>query len=750
MAEGSYFFRPSIETPKPDAPKKDAAALYLEKFRAKNPQQEPSQPHPAQKALEHLHIDYHGIIPEWEKERYNDSLTRWTEVVTAITENLTAKDAQSENKKARFFFQDTCTAALREHQNWHENIKINGKFLTLIDAGITAARQHNEYYNTDFSSYAYHTIEDLIEDPVTNPLLRRKAEAMTDREIYAWPKDPKVIREVLLKFQRWIYLDGIGGLLGILKENPNYLNQLSETEIIALPEPVLTGDEGITEFLWEKAIRALENPTLRKSSDDTNLVITQIAPGKVGAFDTMGRLIGVRSITENIIHPVEQDPDLARKDIADDIAFTFDISMREQLSKDFGFPLENLTLREQISLIGTFRSITSDEEKQIISTVKTFGLDGARAFLSTEFGDSFRETVLSIAEKFSEDDAKQIFKSFSEIVTFAQETAETLGRRFFADDKSYNADAVRTELLSRAKDLLLAAESSDASSITTKLERFKGDIVLFASMFKVTQKGQEVKFEDIKGVRLESMKATEMEEKDQREMEEIARKNWDIQKPEVTDAVLAGLRQSFKNNKSQFYWLRKEGAIEAFVRFDEKPNGSLYGASFNVADALKSVGIGEAMIHAATDVFAKDHSVDIDVFPELLVGIKYVEDFYCVITGIETVRGKSGKDERKFVLQRDDRKNALYEGKRSPSLLDHSAQLRIEKFDLTKGTDEILNAVERATRRKEVGTRYFVDPTNPAIRYIAFEPRVELTQETSRPVRMPSRENQTSFVQATQ
>ena len=128
----------------------------------------------------------------------------------------------------------------------------------------------------------------------------------------------------------------------------------------------------------------------------------KIAPDRYGSFDVLDRMTGVIDPKEVGSHPIEHDPLLSRPDLATDVAFTFDLGIRKQLTKDFGFPLEDLSLREQIAVIATMRTITSNEEQRMLSFIKNFGLDGARAFLSTEFGDGFRGTVLSIVEKFSD------------------------------------------------------------------------------------------------------------------------------------------------------------------------------------------------------------------------------------------------------------------------------------------------------------------------------------------------------------
>jgi GNAT superfamily N-acetyltransferase len=328
---------------------------------------------------------------------------------------------------------------------------------------------------------------------------------------------------------------------------------------------------------------------------------------------------------------------------------------------------------------------------------------------------------LSIAEKFSKDDAKQIFKSFSEIVTFAQETAETLGARFFANDKAYNADAVRTELLSRAKDLLLTAELSDAQSIATKLERFKGDIVLFASMFKVTQKGQEVKFEDIKGVRLESLSSNELTEMDKATMESILTENWSKQAPELLESTLKSLQDSFFNPGSQFFILRKGDSIAASVRFDEQDDGSLYAGSLNVNDVYRSAGIGEAMLQSTIDTLAKTHIITAHVPAHLPVAMRYVNDFGLKIVGIDEEVLSDGSVARDLKLERDDVKNRHY-----------GADANMERFDLSTNGSSLLDEVQRRTLQHFVGTKYFSDPLNPHLRFIAFEPAVTITHAQER------------------
>lgn len=473
-----------------------------------------------------------------------------------------------------------------------------------------------------------------------------------------------------------------------------------------------------------------------QDGDFVNATILPISADYLGVYHNSGSLYrllpnkhkSLYSVAETI-HPanlqsltvdstLSEDERARHEQAQEDYAMFLDHSVLESIQKDYGFPITQLTTREQLWFVASLREYRKKQETTVQHFTKTFGIDGARVFLSTEFGDSFRGTVLSIAEKFLEDDAKRIFKSFSEIVTFAQETAEALGARFFANDKAYNADAVRKELLSRAKDLLITAEASDTSSITAKLERFKSDIVFFVSMFKVTQKGQVVKFEDIKDVRLESLSAKELQDSDKATMEKILTENWSKQAPELLESTLKSLQESFGNPRSQFFILRKGSGIAASVRFDEQEDGSLYAGSLNVNDVYRSAGIGEAMLQSTIDSLAKTHIITAHVPAHLPVAMKYVNDFGLKIVGIDEEGTPEGKIIRDLKLERNDKHNHHY-----------GAYPHIEKFDLSHGDDAMIDAVKYQASRGQVGTKYFSDPLNPHLRFIAFEPVVTLVNE---------------------
>lgn len=407
-----------------------------------------------------------------------------------------------------------------------------------------------------------------------------------------------------------------------------------------------------------------------------------------------------------------------------------DANVLSNISKDFGFLVEELSMREQVWFAASLRTYHKAEEERVQLFTKRFGADGARAFLSTEFGDDFRAVVLAIGDNLSQDLAIRVFHTFSEIITLAQATAEEIGKQFFAEHQLFDVNAVQKDLLRRAQTVLTSVENFgvDESGLMIALDQARADLVLFATMFKNTQKGKcDVKFEDLKGVRLETVKATELSEADKEKIIAIAQVNWFRQKPEVANKILDGMRGAMSKAGTDFVVLRKDKDIGAFMRFDHRDDGTVYAGSLNVNPALRSAGLGESMMKAAIDAVAKDRVIVADVFPELPIAMKYVSDFGCVITGVEDISLGDGKEVQRLTIRRDDEQNRHYEGK-LPGVPHRSSQVQIEKFDLSLGTTAMIETVKRATAAHKIGSQYFVDQTNPNIRYITFEPEITLDQ----------------------
>lgn len=552
--------------------------------------------------------------------------------------------------------------------------------------------------------------------------------------------------------------------LTLLEAAAKYGNQFSFSAQSSHELQALIGDYAHTDtpaLLRRKAASLLtrETTNLQATEHSTatipdrrfiNAVILPISRDHLGVYSSTGRLHGLLPkhhantyLPHEIIQPsslqildttrAQSEQEQTRRETAQhDYAMFLDYPVLKIIEADYGFPVTELTTREQLWFVASLRQYRKKEEATVQAFTKKFGLDGARAFLATEFGDTFRATILHIAEQLPEATARNVFRQFGDIVTLAQTTAEELGKQFFAHDTQYDASAVRNELLSRAKELLIVAQHTDPKNIAEKLARFQGDIVLFASMFKVTQKGRPLRFEDIRGLHLASLSSDDLAEKDKATMESILVTNWTAQAPNDTaiiESTKQSLRDSFHNPATQFFILRKHAEIAAFVRFDEQADGSLYAGSLNVNPMFRSSGIGEAMLKHTIDAQAASRNITAHVPPELAVAMKYVNEFGLVITGIDEEVTLEGKAIRDLRLERDDTKNWQYDGQQVVN--DNiPSYLRLQQFDLRQGTEPIIRAVAYQTSRGQVGTRYFADPLNPHLRYIAFEPAItEIAQK---------------------
>lgn len=630
--------------------------------------------------------------------------------------------------------------------NWDKDRRLSGQLLTTLDAAISAAKERDIYYDSSFSE----EMEGLLhhaKEGTDNPLIRRKLAAIEQRssEVFAGedlPRDPKLLREVFNRFPFAIHIsidDRVAYLDDLLKRDPDYLSRMDDATLLAQPwKTYFTGDEGYVEFITRQRLAQRDIPAIPHPKELPDGIVAQLAPGKYGAFDAIGRFRGMVDGRRGTLLPLAEDADIrllslgtSFEDIAADTAFAFDLGMRDQFSKDFGFDIAKLNLQEQVALIGVMRDIDAQEEKRIIDVIHHYGIDAARSFLATAIDAQARDAILAIGDNHPESEARQIFRRFSEIADAASLTAKEVAVSFTqSGDLDVDVGSIRTELLMRGTSMLqeTAAQHLSGAGLKQALEHAKADIALFATVFRLTRKQHpEIGFDDLRGVHLESLETKDLQDADRAAMETIASQNWRKQKPEIVSKILDGLRTAMMSADTRFYVLRKDNDIAAFIRFDTRDDGTLYGASLNVNPTLRGSGIGESMMHASIDEMARDHVIAADVFPELPVGMKYVEEFGCVITGVETVTTENGKSVERFTLERDDLKNRHYKLRDKPHTK-LSSFGRVMRFDTSKGTQDMLSTVRQAAHRGEVATRYYSEDAKGTVRYLAFEPAIILSK----------------------
>ncbi|MFH1252918.1 MAG: GNAT family N-acetyltransferase [Candidatus Uhrbacteria bacterium] len=337
--------------------------------------------------------------------------------------------------------------------------------------------------------------------------------------------------------------------------------------------------------------------------------------------------------------------------------------------------------------------------------------------------------------------ARQVFTQYGQLALLAQEKSAELASEFLTEggETKIDAVAVEQELLDRAKNFLVEISRTDnvsAEAVAEKLRNYETDMVVFAGIFKTAFKNpSEVKFDEVRGLSFEQKTAAEIaqdeHQTEHREIVDIFQANWRKQKPKAAARLTQGLEAKLKteNQASRFAILKKDGKIIAFVRFDktQTPDGrpALYCASLNVKTNLRSSALGEAVLKNTIDHEAQTQIIYADVFPDLLAGTKYVEDFGCTIVGVgEFATDESDKKEQRLLLRRDDEKNKGYAGKQKIPAAEIISQpptgTQLEKVD-TVDPEAFLKTVKKMEMAGMIGTRYFSDSANPRYRYILFE-----------------------------
>lgn len=330
-------------------------------------------------------------------------------------------------------------------------------------------------------------------------------------------------------------------------------------------------------------------------------------------------------------------------------------AMRQELETDLGFSLNALTLREQVQMLGYLADNDNQTTQEAFATIKTFGIDAARTFLSLEHGKESGDAILKIAKEFPSEIATRVFARYTAIADIAEKDAEELVKQFYKDGQGKSADQrlLEQELLKRAKELLVSAAnnpSATSEDVLKKLQHFNADNVLFTSIFKTAFKGKdgEVDFETIRGLEFETTPAKELSQADRAMMKTILEANWNKQRPEVVAALLSEFNEKFDQEDllSDFYLLRREGKIIGFLSFThnhpDAPDG-VYGDSFNVDPDLMSSGIGGAFLERTLDVESQNYPIYAHADASAPVAKAYVEKFGFEPVGQETEELVTGK-----------------------------------------------------------------------------------------------------------
>lgn len=437
-----------------------------------------------------------------------------------------------------------------------------------------------------------------------------------------------------------------------------------------------------------------------------------------------------------------------------------DFRLLDELSGDLskiGLGLHSsLSWREQQWLAASVNE-TMGSKPRVISGAKKYGVNFLKAFLSSELSVSNGRSVLDLAEKARPAVAEKVFAKYAELIKTVESLSEQAAE-FFKDKRGIqeaDLNRVAFEMLKRAAALLanFARKQGDERELLRQLDRVEGDVVIFSSIFKTLFKGKEaVDFSEIRGLDLERVSLRELQAggaQGAETMEAMAR----MHVVNREDQGEAGRTSAEKFRKflasgaeSDFYVLRRNGNLTAFIRFDvlaDKP-GHKYAASFNVDPAYRGSAIGQAMWRAIFEKEARGAVLEYTVYPPNEVGTMYVESG-SVLTGVDgsghyfTAECDSARQSRLrapamgreeladiFERQRGDGASAL--SRRGEGII-------VRRFDMGAAAEvrQAMDAVSLLGRNGYVCSRYFyTNPKNKNIRYFVFEKEKTAEAEVGR------------------
>ncbi|MDQ7814271.1 MAG: GNAT family N-acetyltransferase [Patescibacteria group bacterium] len=427
-----------------------------------------------------------------------------------------------------------------------------------------------------------------------------------------------------------------------------------------------------------------------------------------------------------------------------------------ELLKDFFRPLEMnaglnlsvLRLDEQLRLAEVISNMTPSNRRDFFEFARKQGADGVRAFLSVGTNPALARELLVLGDKLGPVLAQDIFKKYGSVLDAAHENAQELARDFSASGSSLSSGQMATleqGLEKRAQSMLvdfcreITAARPGRSRLKTKevlgmFERTREDMIVFSAVFRAVAKGRDIKFEEVRGMELGKSHPQELTKPEKEAMLDLSRRNWS-EIPNMLEFIQHGLTRALEtsSNLTEFYQLKKDGKLLAFMRIDDHGE-YYYMGSLNVAPDTRGSGIGEALLKEAFErVAASGRPIEANVFPTTRVTEAYVEKFGFAVTGVVDIPvGEGKKPEKGFSIRVDSKLNEKLKT-RGPEftatriLNDIKAGrlegpgYRIMSFDLKNQAEKMLDAVNSATSQGSAVSRFLIDPLKPSVRHLVFE-----------------------------
>lgn len=275
-----------------------------------------------------------------------------------------------------------------------------------------------------------------------------------------------------------------------------------------------------------------------------------------------------------------------------------------------------------------------------------------------------------------------------------------------------------------------ATEKKDVDSLARIAHELQESNAVFKKMFSKSVRSEyNISAEDIRDVVVETRDSTWLTDRDKKEMTEMAIENWSQTRPDYVSQVVQNLEKAFEETSpGTFHILRHNEKIFAFLHskpFSYKGERGLWFSSLNVDPQMRGHDIAKAFGSETVKLYGEKNDIFADVFPETDAGTMYVEKLNFSIIGIYDPTDSEDASKIRLLLRRPADKTKQQPTTkgiliRNPESFDHT-NAHAEAFRLPTDSGIMIEIVNRLTEAGEIGTRYFKDARDPAVRWIVFE-----------------------------
>ena len=323
--------------------------------------------------------------------------------------------------------------------------------------------------------------------------------------------------------------------------------------------------------------------------------------------------------------------------------------MRALVRDVFHVPLEELHIAEQWHFLKFLKETRVREAGDVARFMRTFGVNGARAFLSLEHGgQEMGAKILAIGERYADDGvAQRIFAKYTELVDAANSVEDYLREQFGAAATSETVHSIQEALLQDGKDILVACadQKERPEDALDLLQRTDAAIVLFKRAVRAVREADPTQFslKEIAHIDVHITSGTQVSPEDAVKMQAIYRENYEKYPMTFKDKLLTTLDERLRNPESRFYIVRdkRTDAIIAFDTFTPQEDGTVYFGNFNVNPQYQHSRIGEAVMDLSLEKEAQNATIVAHGIPDAAITRKYIADKRFVPMGEEEIAGQT-------------------------------------------------------------------------------------------------------------